>query len=194
LASVRGKYPSTAGENETLGEIQIPKGKVGLATISNVTMGAVLLKAGIPLDFKFAGILQIRNHDCLRFVELIEYTGSSLNPYEVFIAGKMTAVSGILAEGNGKILASFCELPALALPRVETVIKGLETMGISGVAKLGGISEPLCETPVGIGKFGMVLTDGLNLVAAAAEAGIEVVNHAGSGIIDFARLEVLRDF
>jgi repressor of nif and glnA expression len=40
----------------------------------------------------------------------------------------------------------------------------------------------------------MVLIDGLNLVAAAVEAGIEVVNHAGSGIIDFAKLRVLSDF
>ena len=185
---------AVAGEGEKLGEVKIPKGKVGFATLSNITMGAVLLKAGIPLDFKFAGILQIRNHDCLRFVELIEYTGSSLNPYEVFIGSKMTAVSGIYREGNGKILASFCELPALALPKVEAVIKELETMGINGVAKLGRINEPLCETPVGAGKFGMVLTDGLNLVAATAEAGIEVENHAGSSVIDFAKLGVLRDF
>ena len=185
---------AVAGEGENLGEVKIPKGKVGFVTLSNITMGAVLLKAGVPLDFKFAGILQIRNHDCLRFVELIEYTGSSLNPYEVFIASKMTAVSGIYREGNGKILASFCELPALALPKVEAVIKELETIDINGVAKLGRINEPLCETPVGAGKFGMILTDGLNLVAATAEAGIEVENHASSSVIDFAKLGVLRDF
>jgi repressor of nif and glnA expression len=183
-----------ADEGGRLGNVKIPQGKVGLATLSNVTISAVLLKAGIPLDFRFAGVLQVRNHDCLRFVDLIEYTGSSLNPYEVFIASRMTDVSGVYREGNGKILASFCELPAFALPKVETVVKGLEGIGISSVARLGRISEPLCETTVGVGKFGMVLTDGLNLVAVAAEAGIEVENHAGSGLLDFVRMRSLSDF
>ena len=179
------------GEGEKLGDMKIPVGKVGFATLSNITVYAVLLKAGIPLDFRFAGVLQIRNHDCLRFVDLIEYTGSSLNPYEIFIASKMTAVSGIYREGNGKILASFCDLPAFALPKVEAVLKGLERTGINSVAKRGRISEPLCETPVGVGKFGIVLTDGLNLVAAAAEAGIEAENHAGSGTIDFVKMQTI---
>lgn len=180
-----------ADEGEKLGDVKIPQGKVGFATLSNITISAVLLKAGVPLDLRFAGILQIHNHDCLRFVDLIQYTGSSLNPYEIFITSKMTAVSGIHKEGNGKILASFCELPAFALPKVEAVVKRLEGMGINIVAKVGRMGEPLCEIPVGAGKFGMVLTDGLNLVAAAAEAGIEVTNRAGSGMIDITKMRTL---
>jgi repressor of nif and glnA expression len=180
-----------AGKGEKLGDFKIPEGKVGFATLSDVIISAVLLKAGIPLGFRFAGVLQIRNHDYHRFVDLIEYTGSSLNPYEVFLSIKMTSVSGIPRDGNGKILASFCELPAFALPRVEGVIKKLERMGIKSVARLGRVSESLCETPVGTGKFGMILTDGLNLVAAAAEAGIEVENHAGCGMFDFTRMRAL---
>jgi len=37
-------------------------------------------------------------------------------------------------------------------------------------------------------RIGMILIGGLNPVAAAVEAGIEVENTAGSGIIDFERL------
>ncbi len=189
-----GELVAVASEGEKLGETYIPRGKVGFATLSNIMVVAAFFEAGIPLDFKFAGVLQIRNHDCLRFIELIEYTGTSLNPYVVFLSGKMTAVGNTYKDGNGKILASFCELPALALPKVEAVIKKLESTRINGVAKLGGINEPLCETPVGIGKFGMVLADGLNLVAATAEAGIEVENHPSSSVIDFAKLGLLKDF
>lgn len=182
-----------AGEGEKLDDFIIPAGKVGLATLSNITISAVLLKAGIPLDFRFAGVLQIRDHACHRFIDLIEYTGSSLNPYEVFISCKMTSVSGISTDGQGKILASFGELPAFALAKVGDVIKKLESTGINSVARLGRISEPLCEIPVGAGKFGMILTDGLNLVLAAAEAGIEVENHAGRGMLDFIKLRALND-
>ena len=39
----------------------------------------------------------------------------------------------------------------------------------------------------------MIITDGLNLVAIAAEAGIQVENHAMSGEIDFKKLRRLQD-
>ncbi|MGD0795373.1 MAG: NrpR regulatory domain-containing protein [Dehalococcoidales bacterium] len=182
---------SIARAGEKLGNVKVPPGKVGVATLSNIAVSAVLIRAGIPLDFRFGGLLQVRNRDYVRFVDLIEYTGSSINPYEVFIASKMTAVNDISRTGEGKILAGFSELPALARPRVETLIKVLEAMGINSVVKLGRVSERLCETTVASGKFGMVLTDGLNLPAAVAETGIEVENHAGHSIMDFTQMRPL---
>ncbi len=180
-------------EEERLGEVIVPQGKIGLATVSSITINGALLKAGIPLDSRFGGILQIRNQRPLRFVDLIEYTGSSLDPSEVFIAGKMTSVGEAARKRNGKILASFWEIPALARPKAETVIKSLEVGGIRGLVMLGRVSEPVCETPVVVNKAGMVLTDGLNPVAAAVEAGIEVINHTLSGVIDFEKLRSFWD-
>ena len=182
-----------ANEGERLGEVTVPKGKIGLATISDIVIGGVLLKAGIRLDFRFAGILQIRNHECLRFADLIEYTGSSRDPSGIFLASKMTSVSSVVKEGNGKILASFCELPALALSKAEIFIEKLETAGIDGLVKIGRVGDSVCETVVGRGKVGMILSDGLNLVAIAVEAGIEVINHTMSGVIDFAKLKSFKE-
>jgi repressor of nif and glnA expression len=182
-----------AGEGDKLGEVTVPKGTVGLATISGIVISGILLRSGIPLDFKFAGLLQIRNRECIRFVELINYTGSSLDPSEVFIASKMTSVSGVVREGDGKIIASFCEFPALALSKAEAVIRQLKKVGITGLYRIGGDGETVCETPVGMSRVGMILSDGLNLVAVAAEAGIEVKNHAMSGVIDFKKLRSLQD-
>jgi hypothetical protein len=182
-----------AGEGDKLGEVTVPKGKVGLATISGIVISGILLRSGIPLDFKFAGVLQIRNRECVRFVDLINYTGSSLDPSEVFIASKMTSVSGVVREGNGKIIASFCEFPALALAKAEAIIAQLEAVGIAGLSRIGGAGETVCETPVGMSRVGIILSDGLNMVAVAAEAGIEVKNYAMSGVIDFRKLRSLQD-
>jgi repressor of nif and glnA expression len=184
---------ATVGEEERLGEVTVPQGKVGLATISDIAISGILLRSGIPLDFKFAGMLEIRGRKCVRFIDLINYTGSSLAPSEVFIASKMTSVSGVVGEGNGKIIASFCEFPALALFRAEGVIKQLENVGLTGVSRLGGAGEMICETPVGMGRVGIILSDGLNLAAVAVEAGIEVKNYAISGVIDFRKLKNLKD-
>ncbi len=179
---------AVAHEGERLGGVIVPPGKVSFATVSQIVVSGAFLKAGIPADSKFGGILQIRNHEPLRFIDLIEYTCCSLHPSEVFIASKMTSVSKVTKEGDGKILASSWEIPALARPKAETVIKGLEIAGMRGLIKLGRVSEPIFELPVGSSKVGMILSDGLNPVAAAVEAGIEAVNHATSGVIDFGKL------
>lgn len=184
---------AVARGGEGLGGMAVPPDKVGLATVSHVVVYGALLKAGIPVDPRFGGLLQIQNREALRFVDLIEYAGCSLDPSEVFIASKMTSVSRVAEEGGGKILASFSEIPAVARPKVETIIGGLESGGMSGLVILGGIGETVCQLPVGPNRAGMVLGDGLNPVAAAVEAGIEVKNHHMGGVIDFARLEYFED-
>lgn len=182
-----------AGEGDRLGEVRVLKGEIGLATISGIIIGSILLRSGVPLDFKFAGMLQISNNKCVRFSDLISFNGSSLDPSEIFLASKMTSVSGVVREGSGKIIASFCEFPALALSKVELVIKQLETAGIIGLYKIGGVSEMVCETPVGVSRVGMIVADGLNLVAVAEEAGIEMEHHAMSGVMDFKKFRGLQD-
>jgi repressor of nif and glnA expression len=180
-----------AKEGEKLGEVVIPKGKVGFATICGVMIYGAFAKAGIPMDPRFGGILQIRGHKPLRFTELIDYAGSSLEPSEVFIAKGITSVGKVAREGEGEILASFQEIPSLYRPAAETILEKLRDAGIGGLIRRGDKSEPVCEIPVGLNKVGLVLQSGLNPVAVAAEAGIEVINHAMSGLLEY---ESLRSF
>lgn len=177
-----------ANEGEKLGEAIIPKGMVGLATVCSVTINGALLKAGIPMDSRFGGILQIRNSKPLRFIELINYEGSTLDPSEIFIRGKMTAVTKAAATGNGKILANFREIPAQCRTLAEEIIAKLKQKGIGGVVVIGDTSEPVCQIPVVLNRIGIILLGGLNPVAAAEEAGIEADNKAMSGTIDFSQL------
>jgi repressor of nif and glnA expression len=53
---------------------------------------------------------------------------------------------------------------------------------------MGEVSKPLCEVPVEVNKVGMILTGGLNPVAAAVESGIEVENRAMSAIMEYKDL------
>jgi repressor of nif and glnA expression len=101
----------------------------------------------------------------------------------------MTTVSEAARTGNGKILANFREIPAPARAIAQEVITSLKEAGIIGVYALGNISEPICQIAIGLNRVGMVLLGGLNPVAAAVEAGIEVENIAESGIIDFEQLK-----
>ena len=71
---------------------------------------------------------------------------------------------------------------------VEETIAEFKAVGINGVFALGNISEPICQIAIGMNRVGMVLLGGLNPVAAAVEAGIEVENAAESGMLDFKQL------
>ena len=183
-----GDRMAIARRDERLGGIVVPKGKVGLATVCSVIINGALLKSGIPMDSKFGGILQIKNHQPLRFVELIQYSGSSLDPSEIYIASKMTSVGQVAGKGEGRILANFREIPALCQPEAERVVAGLKEANLGGVLMMGEVSKSVCEVPVELNKVGMILTGGLNPIAAAVESGIEVENHAMSTVMEYGEL------
>jgi len=179
---------AVARQGEKLGGIVVPQGKIGLATVCSVIINGALLKAGIPMDSKFGGILQIKNHKPLRFVELIEYSGSSLDPSEIYITSKMTSVGQAARKGEGRILANFREIPATCQPIAEKVVASLKEAHLGGVLMMGEVSKSVCEVPVELNKVGMILTGGLNPVAAAVESGIEVENRAMSTIMEYKDL------
>lgn len=179
---------AVARQGERLGGIIVPQGKIGLAIVCSIIINGALLKAGVPMDSKFGGILQIKNHKPLRFVELIQYSGSSLDPSEIYIASKMTSVGQVARKGQGRILANFREIPAICQSEAKRVVAGLKEADLGGVLMLGEVSKSVCEVPVELNKVGMILIGGLNPVAAAVESGIQVENHAMSTVMEYQDL------
>jgi repressor of nif and glnA expression len=163
----------------------VPKGKVGLATVCSLIINGSLLKAGIPIDSKFGGVLQMRNNQPMRFIDLIYYSGSTVDPSEVFIRAGMTDVQTIIKEGEGKVLANFRELPAHCQALAEDTIERLKEAGLGGLIMMGNPSEEICGISVGLNRVGMILLGGLTPVAAATEAGIECDNKAMSTLLDY---------
>ena len=179
---------ATASEGERLGSVVVPGGKIGLATVCSVVINGVLLKAGVPSEYKYGGVLEVRNSKPRRFVAIIDYSGTSLDPSEQFIRAKMTTVGEAARTGDGKIIGVFRTVPAPARAIVEEKIAMLKGAGINGVYELGETSESICQIPVGLNRIGIVQLGGLNPVAAAVEAGVEIENIAESGLIDFENL------
>ena len=177
-----------ATEGEKLGDVVVPEGKVGLATVCSGIINGVLLKAGIPMESRFGGILEVRNSTPRRFVAIINYAGTSVDPSGAYIKAKMTGVREAAATGSGRILANFREVPAPARPRVESILAQLKAAGIGGVVRVGETSEPVCQIPVGLNKVGIILLGGMNPVAAAEEAGIEADNVLEAGMAQFEGL------
>jgi repressor of nif and glnA expression len=177
-----------ADEGEKIGSVIVPHGKIGLATVCSVVINGVLLKAGIPIESRFGGVLELRKRRMSRFVAIINYSGTSLDPSEQYIQAHMTSVRAATLAGEGKILANFRDLPAPARALAEQKIGQLKEAGIGGVYVLGNTSEPICQIPVGLNRVGMVMLGGLNPSAAATEEGVQVENMAESGLIEYSEL------
>lgn len=179
---------AAASEGETIGDMVVPEGKIALATVCSIVVNGTLLKAGVPVDSRFGGTLQLLNGQPLRFTELINYAGSSLDPSEIFIRANMTTVRQAVASGNGEILANFREIPAICRPIAEDIAARLKQAGLGGLFLLGNVSEPVCEMAVELNRVGVILVGGLNPVAAAHEAGIPCENRAMSTVVDYREL------
>jgi repressor of nif and glnA expression len=178
----------TARAGEKIGDGIVPKGKTALGTICSVVINGTLSKAGVPMDSRFGGIMEIKNHKPVRFVELINYAGSSMDPSEVFIRARMTSVLEVARKGEGKLLANYREITALCRSIVENVVVQMKEVGIGGLLTMGNASEQVCEIPVELNRIGVVLLGGLNPVAAAEEAGIETDSHAMSTLVSYQSL------
>ncbi len=180
---------AVGSEGEKLGSVVIPSGKVGLATVCSVLINGVLLKSGVPIESRFGGVLEVVDSKPRRFVAIISYNGTSVDPSDQYIRARMTSINGAARTGSGKILANFREIPAASRATVAEKIALLKDAGFGGVFALGNTSEPICQIAVGLNRVGMVLLGGLNPVGAAVESGIEVDNIAESGMVDFGQLK-----
>jgi repressor of nif and glnA expression len=173
---------------ERIGEVTVPEGMVGFGTVCTVTVNSVLLKRGIPVDSKYAGLLEIYRDKPLRFTHLVAYAGTTVDPTEFFISGGMTSVKEASLVGRGRILASFREAPAAAEGDLREALDQYERNGLGGVLAVGRPSQPLLEVPVGRDRMGLAVVAGLTPVAALEEAGIPVQSKAMSTLVEFGEL------
>ena len=165
--------------------IFLPPGKIGIATVCSVTFDGLLLKAGIPVEPSYGGILQISNRKPVRFLDLISYNGTSIDPIEIFMNRKTTSVLEVLEKGEGKILANVRQINSSAYDRVTEIIKQAEKTGLGSCFPPGEIDESLFGAPVETGKFGIAIVGGINGICALEETGIKIETNPVSTVLEY---------
>jgi repressor of nif and glnA expression len=173
---------------EKAGELCVPDGYVGIGTVCSVTLNGILLSEGIPTTSRFGGLLELHRHRPVRFVAIINYDGTSLDPLEIFIKSGMTDYTGATESGDGLIGAGFREMPAASRDRLLELADELKQIGLGGFMNIGWPGQPLVGIPVNEGIVGAVVIGGLNPVAILEEHGIRVHSRALSGLVDYRRL------
>ena len=182
-----GRKVAVAQAGESLGDVVVPEGHVGIGTVCSVTVNGIFLQESIPVTSRFGGLLEVRGGEPVRFVELIEYSGTTLDPLEAYIRAGMTQVRQCALTGEGLVGASFREVPSVAVRESERVRAEMERHGLSGILALGRPNRPLLDIPVAEGRAGMIVIGGLNPVAAVHEAGVRLSVLSLAGLADFGR-------
>ena len=173
---------------ELIGDFSVPEDMVGFCTVCSITLNGVLLKHGIPCRSRFGGLLEMRGGEPERFLEIINYDGTSIDPLEVFIRSGMTDYLGATNLGDGRIGASFRELPSDSRPLALELAKKLDEVHLGGFMEIGLPGQPLFDIPVSEGRVGAVVIGGLNPVAVFEEMGIRLFSRALSGLMEYNRL------
>jgi HTH-type transcriptional regulator, global nitrogen regulator NrpRI len=176
-----------------IGEKEVPRGKTILATICSVTINGLFLKAGIPVVSRFGGLVEMDNGIPRRFLELIEYQGTSVDPHKVFIMANMTKVTQCASTGCGTIGVSFREFPSVAIEKARKLVSVLRKLNLNGILAIGQPNRPLLDIPVAEGRTGMIAIDGLNPVAVLHEAGIPVELSPLSGLEELSVFVPFKD-
>jgi len=184
---------AVARAGEKLGNVRIPEGRLGVGTICSVTVNGLLLREGIAVASRFGGLLEMRAGSPVHFVELIEYSGSTLDPLQVFVRAGMTTVRECARTGTGTIGVSFREIPSAASPVARRIGKEIEKQGLGGILYVGEPNRPLLDVPVGEGRTGLILCAGLNPIAAVYEAGIRVSMSTLSGLEEYDRFKTVAE-
>jgi len=183
-----GRFVVLGFPGTKMGNVSIEGDRVAIGTVCSVTINGILLKEGIHTTSRFGGLLELIEGRPFRFTEIINYDGSSIDPLEIFIKGGMTSVRHATITGDGKIGASFREVPSIAITKVEKIRKKLNEIGLGGILMIGKPGRPLLDIPVSEGRAGMIVSGGLNPLAAVEESGIATENIAMKGLFQFDQL------
>ena len=160
--------------------------RTGIATVCSFTIDGILVKNDILVTPKYSGILEIEEKGP-RFTELTSYSGSSLDPHEVYISKGMTSVLDSL-DGTGRILASLREIPYMARSNAIDILDNVRETGFS-ILKIGNPSELLYNAKVERYHVGIAAPGGLNPIAALNEEGIHVNVKAVETMMNLSDME-----
>lgn len=188
-----GQKVAMIREGRTIAGHKVPHGSVAFATVCSVTVNGIMLEQRVPVTSRFGGLVEIRDGQPVRFVELIEYSGTTVDPLEVFIRSGMTQVMACARTGSGVIGASFREVPSVALEKVREIRQVMARHGLAGILAIGKPNRPLLDIPVAEGRTGMIVIGGLNPIAALHEAGIPVNIQSLAGLADIREFSSFKD-
>jgi repressor of nif and glnA expression len=179
---------------EKVADYVIPKGCTGICTMCSITFDGLLIRRGIPINPIGGGVVEIENRAPVRFTHIILYEHTTIDPLQVLISQKTTAVTDVMRRGSGSILANIREFHMEAEPHVGIVLDELASSSYSGVLEVGMPNVPLLGVPVSPQFVAIAALGGTNPMAAIREGGCWVQTQAMKGLMEITLMDEIRDY
>lgn len=179
---------------EQVGSFSIPEGYLGICTICSVTLDALLLKRGVPLNPIGGGLLEIERHIPRRFTSMIRFDQTTIDPTQVLSSQGTTSILKVMQEGNGTILANMRETHMEAESVVIQVLDELTQAGFTGILDLGIPNTSLLGVGITPNYQGIAMNGGTNPIAAIRESGRHPQTLALKGTIDISSMGSILDY
>lgn len=180
-------------EEESLGIIEVPKGKVGIGTISSTIYNVIMLNVGVVLASEFAGLLQYKDSEPVGFTEMINYSGTTISPGLLFIRGGYTSVYEVARTGNGYVVTAVKSFNEYAYESVEREIMLANARGITGMLTISSPMDNKLNLPA-YKKALLIVLAGVNYLAPLYEKGLNSELRINEILVDFKEFKDIDEF
>jgi repressor of nif and glnA expression len=164
---------------------RIPPNHIGFITICSITMDGVLQRMGIPVRVVYGGRLEITQGTAVRFMDLIRYRGTTINPLQLFISAGLTSVHPLITTKSGVGLINVRTVPIPAGDSVNEMIPLMRDCGFRFPLAMG---IELLNLPPDPYRLSIVSYSGMNLIAHGVELGYSIKTEIGAGTMPFSRI------
>ncbi len=165
---------------------RVPSGYTGILTVCSITMDGVFQHNGIPVKVAYGGTIQIEHKRPVRFMDIIGYQGSTVDPLQLFIGSGLTSITSYINTGSGLLLANVRQIPGGAEEHGKSLIEAMQACGFRFPLSMGkGRIFNLLTDPH---RISLVSFSGMNSIGCAVEAGFRIKTEIGAGTIPFSRI------
>ena len=179
---------------ERIEDFVVPKNQTAICTVCSITFDGLLIRRGIPINPIGGGIVEIENRTPIRFIHMILYEYTTIDPLQVLNSQRLTSVTNVMRRGNGTILANIREFHMEAESLVGTVLDELADSSFIGILEVGIPNLPLLGVPVSPQFTAIAAVGGTNPMAAIKESGRWVQTNAMKGLMDVSEMSEIRDY
>ncbi|XRO76185.1 NrpR regulatory domain-containing protein [Methanocaldococcus sp. 10A] len=180
LDLLKEAYKKGLGISDRFGIVE-ENNKIKIQTVCAVTLDGIFLRNSVPTIPRYGGVLEI-TEDKERFIDIIGYDGSSLDPHEVFFN---------FVDCEKTFLAGFREVHRVAREKLEEVLKRLNW---NGIKTIGEPNNELYGINVNKDMCGVVTIGGINPLVLLKENEIPIELRAMHEIVKFSDLKDYKDF
>lgn len=165
---------------------RVPQGHTGILTVCSITMDGVFQHNGIPVKVAYGGTIEMKEREPVRFMDVIGYQGSTVDPLQLFIGAGLTSINNYIDTGNGSLLANVRQIPGAAEEKAQKLIIEMQDCGFRFPLTMGkGRIFNLLTDPH---RISLVSFSGMNSIGCAVESGYNLRTEIGAGTIPFSRI------